>query len=109
MKYDSITQTCFEDTMNKLRNEGKTNSYLYYYTSPDTFFKILDSRCIKTSKYYNVNDLDEANLDCLNGILRRLEIEKYIKDNCHFISFVRDYKKYNVTIEGTQHPRMWAQ
>lgn len=99
----------FEDAMHRLRDEGQTNLYLYYYTNPNTFFKILDNRCIKSSKYDNVNDLDEANLDCLNGIFRRFEIEKYIKDNCHFISFVRDYKKHNVTIEGTQHPRMWAQ
>jgi len=99
----------FEDTMYKLRNEGLTNLFLYYYTNPDTFFKILDNRCIKTSKYENVNDLDEANLDCLECWPRRFEIEKYIRKNCHFISFVQDYKKYNVTIEGTQHPRMWAQ
>ena len=99
----------FESAMYRLRNEGQTNLFLYYYTNPDTFFKILDNRCIKTSKYESVNDLDEANLDCLNGSLRRFEIENYIRKTCHFISFVQDYNKYHVTIEGTQHPRMWAQ
>ena len=95
--------------MYRLRCERRTNLFLYYYTSPDTLFKILDNRCIKTSKYDKVNDLDETNLDCLGDNLKRIEIEKYIRNNCHFISFVHDYKKYSVIIEGTQHPRMWAQ
>lgn len=99
----------FEKAMYRLRDEGQKDLYLYYYTTPDTFFKILDNRCIKTSKYDNVNDLDEASLDCFNDNLKIFQIEKYIKDNCHFISFVHDYRKYGVTIKGIQHPRMWAQ
>lgn len=99
----------FEDAMYRLRHDRRTNQFLYYYTTAETLNRILDNRCIRTSKYDSVNDLDEANLDYLNGNLKTIEVDRYIKENCHFISFVYDYKKYKETIEGVQHPRMWAQ
>ena len=109
MSTQTIVTPNFEAAMYSLRYEGQTNQFLYYYTTAETLYKILDNRCIKTSKYNSVNDLDEANLDCLNGNLKTWEVEKYINDNCHFISFVYDYIKIKVIIEGLQHPRMWAQ
>jgi hypothetical protein len=89
-----------------LRNQKNVDMFLYYYTSDSTFFKMLDNLRIKTSKFNEVNDLDEANLDYLGGYwIKNPKIREYINNKCRFISFVHD-KPF---IEGTSHPRMWAQ
>ena len=84
--------------------------YLYYYTKGDSLFKILDNLSIQVSRYNNVNDLDEANLDCLGRDWpKRFDLRPFIYKNCCFISFVRNIIAERRNILGTEHPRMWAQ
>jgi hypothetical protein len=96
----------YDRAMYLLRNEKNVDLFLYYYTSDSTFFKMLDNLRIKTSKFNEVNDLDEANFDYLGGYwIKNPKIREYINNKCRFISFVHD----EPLIEGTSHPRMWAQ
>ena len=72
-----------------LRNQKNVDMFLYYYTSDSTFFKMLDNLRIKTNKFNEVNDLDEANLDYLGGYwIKNPKIREYINNKCRFISFV---------------------
>ena len=96
----------YDRTIYILRNQKNVDLFLYYYTSDSTFFNMLDNLRIKTSKFNDVNDLDEANLDYLGGYwIKNPKIREYVNNKCRFISFVHD-KPF---IEGTSHPRMWAQ
>ena len=97
----------YYNAMYLLRNENQgRDMFLYYYTSDTTFFKILDNLRIKTSRFNEVNDLDEANLDFLGRYwFKHHKIKEFINNKCRFVSFVHD----NPFIEGTSHPRMWAQ
>ena len=92
--------------MNLLRDQKQINAFLYYYTSDATFFKMLDNLRIKTSRFNEVNDLDEANLDYLGGYwIKNHKLKEFINNRCRFVSFVHD----EPLIEGTSHPRMWSQ
>jgi len=100
----------YNRAMTILRNQKKLDMFLYYYTSDSTFFKMLDNLRIKTSKFNEVNDLDEANFDYLGGYwIKNPQIREYINNKCRFISFVHDEPLIEGLIEGTSHPRMWAQ
>ena len=93
--------------MNLLRNQKCARCiFLYYYTSDKTFFEMLNNLRIKTSRFNDVNDLDEANLDYLGGYwLKTHKIREFVNNICRFVSFVHD----EPLIEGTSHPRMWSQ
>ena len=96
----------YDNAMNLLRIQKRTDAFLYYYTSDTTFFKMLDNLRIKTSRFNAVNDLDEANLDCLGGYwIKKPKIREFVNNKCRFVSFVHD----EPFIEGTSHPRMWSQ
>lgn len=96
----------YDKAMNLLRNQKCTNAFLYYYTSDKTFFEMLNNLRIKTSRFNDVNDLDEANLDYLGGYwVKNHKIKEFVNNKCRFVSFVHD----EPFIEGTSHPRMWSQ
>ena len=96
----------YDKAMNLLRDQKQINAFLYYYTSDATFFKMLDNLRIKTSRFNDVNDLDEANLDYLGGYwIKNHKLKEFINNRCRFVSFVHD----EPFIEGTNHPRMWSQ
>ena len=96
----------YDMAMNLLRDQKQINAFLYYYTSDATFFKMLDNLRIKTSRFNEVNDLDEANLDYLGGYwIKNHKLKEFINNRCRFVSFVHD----EPLIEGTSHPRMWSQ
>jgi len=96
----------YDKAMNLLRNQKCTDAFLYYYTSDKTFFEMLNNLRIKTSRFNDVNDLDEANLDYLGGYwLKNHKIREFVNNICRFVSFVHD----EPLIEGTSHPRMWSQ
>lgn len=103
-----MEKTCFVNYANSLNNSF--DNYLYYYTNCDTLFKILDNLSIQVSRYNNVNDLDEANLDCLGRYWpKRFELRPFVYEKCCFISFVHNLFEDGRKVWGTEHPRMWAQ
>ena len=98
----------FENYQNSVSK--KTDNYLYYYTKGDTLFKILENLSIQVSRYNHVNDLDEANLDCLGRDWpKQFKLRPFIYENCCFISFVRNIIADGRPVLGTEHPRMWTQ
>lgn len=86
------------------------DNYLYYYTGGDTLFKILGNLSIKVSRYNSVNDLDEANLNCLGRDWpEQFRLRPFIYKKCCFVSFVRNINPDGRIVLGTERPRMWAQ
>lgn len=98
----------YSNYINSVNNN--TENYLYYYTRGNTLFKILDSLSILVSRYNNVKDLDEANLDCLGRDWpKQFKLRPFIYEKCCFISFVHNFISEGRPVLGTSHPRMWAQ
>ena len=86
--------------------------YLYHYTNPESFFKILDSMTLKVSIFSKSNDLNEANLanvDRIDDPRVLKSLEQFIKNRCSYLSFIQDGNISSQPNEGENHPRMWAQ
>lgn len=88
------------------------NNTLYHFTNTNSFFSILNDLTLKFSSFYNLNDLNEANL-CnfeFNPEVKlcRDEIKRYINESCGIISFAQDYRKDKLIVNGVNHPALWA-
>lgn len=93
------------------RDEGRKKP-IYHYTSADSFFSILNSMSLKVSDFAKSDDLNEANVanvDRIGDARTLISMEKYIKDRCSYLSFVKDGEIGLSGLEGTNHPRMWSQ
>ena len=88
---------------------------LYHFTTSAALCSILKSMQLKLSKVDNLNDLNELNICCKDDSwgINKIQIEKYIAENCKIISFSRNYyrgeKRPSHVESGLNHPRMWAQ
>ena len=93
------------------RDEGN-KTIIYHYTTQENFFLILESMSLKLSVFSKSDDLNEANLsniDVINNIQTFNLIERFIKKNCSYLSFIQDDTSNINGLEGTNHPRMWSQ
>lgn len=90
---------------------GLNDKFLYHFTTAESLMKILENMTLKMSSFENLNDLNEKEVnfsfqDWWNG----LKIKKYIVEECHLISFSRNFQIDDSFCEcGCNHPRMWAQ
>lgn len=84
---------------------------LYHYTGPEKLLKILESLQLKFSKFDNLNDLNEIEVNFqITDFKFEINIQEYIIQKCRLISFSKDYIKGHFIEEwGINHPRMWAQ
>ena len=109
MDNNLLYQPLYIDAANR-RIENK-EKYLYHYTNPKSFFKIIETMTLRMSEFSKSDDLNEANLANVYKISdNRVEtyLGKFISERCSYLSFVKDGNiKFNE--EGTNHPRMWSQ
>lgn len=95
------------------RAEGcSSKKLIYHYTSSESFFSILSSMSLKISDFEKSDDLNEANManiDRISDVRTQLDLESFIKERCSYLSFVQDGDISFGELEGTNHPRMWAQ
>ena len=90
----------------------ESKSYLYHYTNPESFFKIIDTMTLKMSEFSKSDDLNEANLanvDRISDVRVQSHLEHFIKEKCSYLSFIQDGIDRTIPFEGENHPRMWAQ
>lgn len=90
---------------------NKNRNLLYHYTSAESFFKILSSMKLKFSRFDNLNDLNEieVNFQIMDFHLE-LSLQNFIIENCGLLSFTKDYIVDSKVQEwGVAHARMWAQ
>lgn len=89
----------------------KGDGALFHYTNLNSFKKILEDLTLLPSSFEKLNDMNEGNVHNMN-LNRNFKImykaDKYIKKNCHIISFSQNYDINGYGQEGTNHPAMWA-
>ena len=84
---------------------------LFHYTKFSSFLAILNDLTLKPSSFGKLNDMNEAGIHNMNmneNFRVLFDGERYIKDNCHIISFSQNYDIQEFGIEGTNHPAMWT-
>lgn len=99
---------CFEAINRRIENGEK---FLYHYTNPKSFFKIIETMALKMSEFPKSDDLNEANLanvDRIDDSRVLNSLERFIKNRCSYLSFIRD-GNIDLNEDGTNHPRMWSQ
>ncbi len=84
---------------------------LYHYTGPEKLFKILTNMHLKFSRFDNLNDLNEIEVNFqITDFNLELNIQDYILKNCGLVSFTKDHIIDEKVEEwGINHARMWAQ
>ena len=90
----------------------ENKNYLFHYTNPESFFKIIDTMTLKMSEFSKSDDLNEANLanvDRISDVRVQSYLEHFIKEKCSYLSFIHDGDDRTIPFEGENHPRMWAQ
>lgn len=90
----------------------ENKNYLFHYTNPESFFKIIDTMTLKMSEFSKSDDLNEANLanvDRISDVIVQSHLEHFIKEKCSYLSFIQDGDDRTMPFEGENHPRMWAQ
>lgn len=92
-------------------NYKKDNNLLYHFTTTDSLLKILSNMTLKLSTFANLNDLNEADINCdWSDSFNHIKIKDFIQKQCKLISFSQNYVYNEVYHEaGYNHPRMWAQ
>lgn len=92
------------------QNLSKGDGLLYHYTKRDSFFKILESLCLKPSRFVNLNDLNEGGFFSLYNMdaFRHFEVKRIIEEDCSMISFVHSNDSNEIPQCGTNRPSMWA-
>lgn len=89
----------------------KGDGALFHYTNLESFKKILEDLTLLPSSFERLNDMNEGNVHNMN-LSRNFTVmynaDKYIKENCHIISFSQNYDIKGFGQEGTNHPAMWA-
>lgn len=92
-------------------NYTKDNNLLYHFTTADSLLKILSNMTLKFSTFTNLNDLNEADINCeWSDSFNHIKIKRHIQEHCKLISFSQNYIYNKVFYEaGYNHPRMWAQ
>lgn len=93
------------------QNYKNDNNLLYHFTTADSLLKILSNMTLRLSTFENLNDLNEADINCeWSDSFNHIRIKKHIKKYCKLISFSQNYVYNDVFYEaGYNHPRMWAQ
>lgn len=84
---------------------------LFHYTKFESFLKILEDMTLLPSTFGKLNDMNEGNGSNMNlneNFMVMYNAEKYIKEQCHILSFSQNYDEHGLTQEGTNHPAMWA-
>ena len=84
---------------------------LYHYTKFESFLKILEDLTLLPSSFGQLNDMNEGNVSNMNmneNFMVMYNAEKYIKEQCHILSFSQNYNEHGFVQEGTNHPAMWA-
>ena len=89
----------------------KGDGALFHYTNLESFKKILEDLTLLPSSFERLNDMNEGNVHNMNlsrNFMVMYNADKYIKENCHIISFSQNYDINGFGQEGTNHPAMWA-
>ena len=89
----------------------KGDGALFHYTNLESFKKILEDLTLLPSSFERLNDMNEGNVHNMNlsrNFMVMNNADKYIKENCHIISFSQNYDINGYGQEGTNHPAMWA-
>ena len=89
----------------------KGDGALFHYTNLESFKKILEDLTLLPSSFERLNDMNEGNVHNMNlsrNVMVMYNADKYIKENCHIISFSQNYDINGFGQEGTNHPAMWA-
>lgn len=86
------------------------DSALFHYTKAENFWLIIENMSLRPSLFPKANDLNEANLidyDIRDARLM-IQAEKYIDQQCAYLSFAQNYSYQGYSQRGTNHPSMWA-
>lgn len=84
---------------------------LFHYTKFEYLKDILEDLTLSPSSFGNLNDLNEGNVNNMNmnkNFMVMYEVEKYIKEKCHILSFSQNYDIQGIGKEGTNHPALWG-
>ena len=104
-----LNQPLYFEAENRRIENG--DEYLYHYTNPESFFEIIKSMKLRLSDFSKSDDLNEANLanvDRIDDPRVLKSLERFIKNRCSYLSFIRD-GNIDLNEDGTNHPRMWSQ
>lgn len=90
--------------------------WLFHYTTAESFFKIIKSLKLKTSRLEKLNDLNEINYDAYSmlSIPEMVKYKEYVERKCsiacfshHTLYTYEDHQCYHL-VPGCCNPSMWA-
>ena len=87
------------------------DKFLYHFTSADSLMKILEDMTLKLSRFDNLNDLNEKEVNFGSyDWSYMMKLKEHIVDHCQLISFSQNFQNEGQFCQcGCNHPRMWAQ
>ena len=87
------------------------DGFLFHYTKFESFLKILEKMTLRSSCLSKMNDLNEADLSCIDwsqNFLFASSVQDYARNKCSVISFTQNYEVESICRQGANHPAMWA-
>lgn len=90
--------------------------WLFHYTTAESFFKIIKSMKLKTSRLEKLNDLNEINYDAYSmfSIPEMVKYKEYVERKCsiacfsHHTQYPYEDRQCYYLVPGCCNPSMWA-
>ena len=91
------------------------DNWLFHYTTAESFFKIIRSLKLKTSRLEKLNDLNEINYDAYSHLpilSEMVKYKQYVERQCSITCFshhsLYPVEDFYVLVPGCCNPSMWA-